>query len=164
MTDKFNLIVIGGGPGGYTSAIKAARLGLSVALVESRQLGGTCLNRGCIPTKAMLHTAALYRQIKYSECLGITVDNLRFDYAQMLAYRQNVVQKLSAGVQQLLQANGVKLFQGHGQLMSENRVSVDLVEGKCILQAEKVILAAGSQPKVLSVSGIDLPGDRKSVV
>lgn len=158
MTDKFNLIVIGGGPGGYTAAIKAARLGLSVALVESRQLGGTCLNRGCVPTKAMLHTAALYRQIKYSECLGIAVDNLRFDYAQMLSYRQNVVQKLSAGVQQLLQANGVKLFQGHGRLMSGNRVSVDLVDGKCILQAEKVILAAGSRPKVLSLSGIDLPG------
>lgn len=158
MAEKFDLIVIGGGPGGYTAAIKAAKIGMRAALIESSQLGGTCLNRGCVPTKAMLHSANIYRQLKNSEHLGIAADNMGFDYTNMLAYRNKVVKNLSEGILQLLRTVGVKIFNGYGKLLPGNQVMVDFTNNSCVLQADKIILATGSKPKILPIAGIDLPG------
>ncbi len=123
-----DLIVIGAGPGGYVAAIKGAKEGLSVAVVENRRAGGTCLNRGCIPTKAMIHAAGLYREAREGGRFGIHADNVSFDYGEIVAYRQETVDGLVGGVEQLLKANGVKLIEGTGTLLAardgKNRVRV----------------------------------------
>ena len=110
--DNYDLVVIGGGPGGYTAAAEAAKLGLKTALVESGKLGGTCLHRGCIPTKAMLHVAEILRTARQAEAFGIHTENMRLDYGEMLAYRQETVNKLADGVAAMLRAAGVTVLAG----------------------------------------------------
>ena len=94
--------------------IKAAKLGIKTAIVEERKVGGTCLNRGCIPTKAMLHAAALYREMKESEKFGIFASDVRFDYEKIVGYKEETTNKLVQGVEQLLRANGVEVLEGKG--------------------------------------------------
>ena len=109
---KSVLIVIGGGPGGYVAAIRAAQLGLRTVLVERAALGGTCLNRGCIPTKTLLHSASLYRQVLHSAAFGVTASDAGFDYAVMDERRRQVVEQLRRGVEGLLKGNGVEVIHG----------------------------------------------------
>ena len=92
----FDLIVIGAGPGGYEAALHAAKLGLKTAVVERREVGGTCLNRGCIPTKALLHASTVYEEAKHGAELGVAAENLSYDLNAMFAYKQQVVEKLRA--------------------------------------------------------------------
>ena len=101
MSNKFDLIVIGAGPGGYVAAIKAAKLGLHTAIVENRKVGGTCLNRGCIPAKAMLHAAALYREAKEASVFGIHAADVTFNYEEIVKYKEDTTGKLVQGVEQL---------------------------------------------------------------
>lgn len=156
--EQFDLVVIGGGPGGYTAAIQAAKLGLRTALVEKGELGGTCLNRGCIPTKAMLHAAELYRQIGESKRFGISVSNVKVDFKALLEYQKGIVAQLVQGVEQLLKSNGVTQIQGTGTLLARKRVRVVPENGERILSADNVLLATGSKPKKLSLPGMDIPG------
>ena len=100
MEQTFDLIVIGAGPGGYVAAIKAAQLGFSVAVVEEKRVGGTCLNRGCIPAKAMLHAASLYREMKEAKRFGISASDVTFDYEKILTYKEETTDKLCQGVEQ----------------------------------------------------------------
>lgn len=157
MENQFDLVVIGGGLGGYTATIKAAKLGLRTALVEERDLGGTCLNRGCITTKAMLHVAKLFRQIKESEKFGINVDGAEVDYEKLLKYRRDTTAQLGQGVDHLLRANGVTCFFGRGTLLPERRVRITSANGTAVLKASNVLLATGSKPKMLPFSGMELP-------
>ena len=122
----FDIVVIGAGPGGYPAAIRAAQLGASVALVEREELGGTCLNWGCIPTKTLIASAELFARIKSAGAMGLRVDNASFDYAAMADRKDQVVQKLRNGVKQLLKANGVTVFQGSASFQSRNRIQVDM--------------------------------------
>lgn len=94
MEGQFDLIVIGAGPGGYVAAIKAAKLGLHTAIVENRDIGGTCLNRGCIPAKAMIHASSLYREMKESERFGILASGIEYDYEKILGYKEDTTKQL----------------------------------------------------------------------
>ena len=110
------LIVIGAGPGGYEAAIRAAQLGLTTALVENRQVGGTCLNRGCIPTKALLHAAALYRGVQEFESVGLCAQGVSFDIQKVHHRKNQVIEQLRSGIEQLIKANKIDLYQGTGTL------------------------------------------------
>lgn len=155
--EQFDVIVIGAGPGGYVAAIKAAKAGLRTAIVESRRVGGTCLNRGCIPAKAMLHASAVFREMKEARRFGVTASEVTFDYGQMLAYKNETTDKLCQGVEQLLKANGVTVLSGKGRLEADRTVRV-AGEEEALYQAEHVILATGSKPLVLPIPGMNLPG------
>ncbi len=170
MENSFDLIIIGAGPGGYVAAIRASQLGLSTALIESRDIGGTCLNRGCIPTKAMLHASSLLREIRESERFGISAKEVGFDYERLIDYRETSVEKLVSGVEQLLKTNGVTLIKGRGMLMPDKRVQVTGMPESTSenagsssntetssYKAENIILASGSVPSKLPVIGADLP-------
>jgi dihydrolipoamide dehydrogenase len=135
----FDIVVIGAGPGGYPAAIRAAQLGASVALVEKEELGGTCLNWGCIPTKTLIASSELFARIKSAGAMGLRVDNASFDYAAMADRKDQVVQKLRNGIKQLLKANGVTVFQGSASFQRRNRIQVD----PAVSGGETVILAAG---------------------
>ena len=159
MEKLYDLAVIGGGPGGYTAAEHAARLGLDTVLVEARELGGTCLNRGCIPTKAVLHAAETLRAMRHGGSLGIYAEGIAFDYGEMIAYRRMTVTKLTQGVGNLLRAAGVTVVNGRAQLDSPDQVRVTDTEGnEIVLKAGNILLAAGSTPRLLPVPGMELPG------
>ncbi|SHJ84390.1 dihydrolipoyl dehydrogenase [Hespellia stercorisuis] len=157
MENKFDLIVIGAGPGGYVAAIKAAKLGLKTAVVENREVGGTCLNRGCIPAKAMIHASSLYREIQESERFGITAPTVSYDYGKILAYKEDTSRKLSQGVEQLFQGNGVTLLNGVGTLEKTGAVTVTSGGETTSFYADNVILATGSKPLCIPIQGKDLP-------
>ncbi|MBI5677096.1 MAG: dihydrolipoyl dehydrogenase [Planctomycetes bacterium] len=157
----FDLVIIGGGPGGYVSAIKAAQLGIKTALVEKNKVGGTCLHQGCIPTKVLLYSADIYRKLLKAHEYGITFDKLGINYPQFHRRKESVVKRLFQGTQFLLKKNGVEVFEGEGQLTSAHNVLVkkkgtDIVE----LAAKNVILSTGSVPLIPST----IPCDGKYVL
>ena len=158
MGKTFDLIVLGAGPGGYVAAIKAAKLGLETAVIEERQVGGTCLNRGCIPAKAMIHASSLYQEAKNGEVFGVRAEHVTFDYGKMLSYKEETTEKLVQGVEQLLKGNGVTLISGKGMLLADRQVQVTSEEGTEVYGAKHIILAAGSVPVMLPLPGMDLPG------
>lgn len=158
MENNFDLIIIGAGPGGYVAAVKAAQLGMKTLVVEKDRAGGTCLNRGCIPTKAMLHASELFREMKSGEEFGIFAKELCFDYGRMLSYRQDVVDKLCGGVEQLFKANGVSYIKGSAVLEKDSSVSVTEEGEKKSFRAKHVLLAAGSRPALIPVPGIEQEG------
>ena len=143
--DRFDVIVIGGGIGGYTCAIRASELGKSVALVEQREIGGTCLNRGCIPTKALLRSAEVYELLKNPKEFGIGAENISFDVSRMHERKDEVVSKLRGGVEFLLKKANVRVIKGKGELSADKRV---MVKGD-VLEAENVVIATGSEPAQL---------------
>jgi len=142
----FDIVVIGAGPGGYPAAIRAAQLGASVALVEREELGGTCLNWGCIPTKTLIASSELFARIKSAGTMGLRADNASFDYGAMADRKDQVVQKLRNGVKQLLKANGVTVLQGTASFQGRNRIEVDRGAGSeaSLLTAGKTIIATGA--------------------
>ena len=123
--ETFDIVVIGAGPGGYPAAIRAAQLGASVAIVEKEQLGGTCLNWGCIPTKALIAAADTFAKIKHAEAFGITVKDASVDYAVMIGHKNKVVGQLQGGIKQLLTANGVKQFAGTATFKDRNTIAIE---------------------------------------
>jgi len=148
--ETFDVVVIGAGPGGYPAAIRAAQLGASVAIVEKEQLGGTCLNWGCIPTKALIAAADTFARIKHAEAFGITVKGAAVDYAVMIGHKNKVVTQLKGGIKQLLAANGVKQFTGVASFMDRNTITVtgngasSPTAEPQTLSAKKIIIATGS--------------------
>ena len=155
--DKYDLIVIGAGPGGYVAAIRGAQKGLHVAVVEADRVGGTCLNRGCIPTKAMIHASSLYREVQGGVRFGVTAEGVSFDYGKICDYKQETVDTLVGGVQQLLKGNKVTVIEGRGMLLPPEEGVNAIAVGDEKYYADNVILAAGSKPATLPVEGIDLP-------
>lgn len=154
---EYDVCVIGGGPAGYVAAIKAAQLGGKVALVEKDSLGGTCLNRGCIPTKSYMHNAEIIHHIREAASRGIHLfnDSFTVDMKQSVEVKNKTVKTLTGGVGVLLRSNGVKVFNGEGKLTGDNKVMVD---GKTLIDADSVILAGGSKVNRIPIQGIDLPG------
>ncbi|KUG02404.1 dihydrolipoamide dehydrogenase [hydrocarbon metagenome] len=149
-----DLIIIGGGPGGYVAAIRARQLGMSVVLIEKDRVGGVCLNRGCIPTKAYYRNALAMRDISNSSEFNIQVANVSFDMAGAKERKNKIVNNLFGGIEKLLQANGVERVTGKAELLDKNTV---LVNGESI-QGRNLLLASGSIPASLPIPGIDLPG------
>lgn len=147
----YDVAVLGGGPGGYEAAIRCAGYGLKTALIEARELGGTCLNRGCIPTKALLHSGELFLDVRAGAAAGVSVSSAQFDYAVMAARKDHVVQRLRGGIAFLEKAYGVDVIQGFGVLTGQHEIKVN---DTCIL-AEKIILATGSSPALPPIPGAE---------
>lgn len=154
-----DILIIGGGPGGYVAAIRAAQLGAKVAVIEKNRLGGTCLNRGCVPTKALYRNAEVLNTLKNAEELGITIDSYHIDLAAIHKRKQNIIDQLVGGVEQLLKANKVQIVQGNAVFKDKNTVRVDLNDGTVQeISAANIIIATGSKSSVPPISGADLPG------
>ena len=151
---EYQLIVIGAGPGGYEAAIRAAQLGLTTALIERRDVGGTCLNRGCIPTKAMLHSAQLYREAANFELFGLHTENTSFDWAKVHQRNNDVVVKLRTGIEQLIKANKIDFFNNSASILGKNDVQLDQGE---VIRGENILIATGSVPARPPIPGLDLP-------
>src|SRR5215472_10843903 len=155
--NRFDLVVIGAGPGGYVAAIRAAQLGGRIAIVEKQYIGGTCLNVGCIPSKALLHIAQVYAQFNEMSKLGIVVETPpKFDMSVAVAFKDKVVKQLTGGVGQLLKANGVAIFEGAAEVQSPNTLTVKMKDGSTReLETGKLILANGSVPIRPPFEGLD---------
>jgi dihydrolipoamide dehydrogenase len=145
---SYDVVIIGAGPGGYVAAIRGAQLGLSVAIVEKdKYLGGTCLLRGCIPTKALLESASVYEQSKRAADYGVIVSDVKLDYEGVRRYKQKVVLKSAKGVEYLMNKNKVKVFKGFGFIEDPHTVSVANGNTKQYLKARFILVATGSIPR-----------------
>lgn len=151
--DEYDVVVIGGGPAGYVSAIRASQLGAKVAIVEKSELGGTCLNRGCIPTKTFLKNAEIIENIYHAKDRGVMLDNSSFkvDMEKTVNYKNNVVKTLTNGVNGLLKSNKVDIFKGVGKINADK----DVVVNDKILKTDKIILAGGSKVNKINIKGIE---------
>ena len=149
--NEFDVVVIGGGPGGYAAAIRCSQLGLSVALAVQEALGGTCLNWGCIPTKSLLQSADLYQQILGADSYGISVGNVTFDLEKMVDQSRQAAHQLSQGVAQLMKKNKVKIFNGEASIQSVGTVGIN---GETLM-TDSIIVASGAEQKNLGAIAID---------
>ena len=150
MTSAFDLVVVGGGPGGYVAAIRAAQLGLKVALVEREHLGGICLNWGCIPTKALLRTAEVYRLMHHAGEFGLSCKDIAFDAQAVVKRSRAIASQLSGGVKHLLKKNKVTVFDGHGKLAGKGKLKVTKADKTTEeIAAKHIILATGARARVL---------------
>ncbi len=156
---SFDLIVLGGGPGGYVAAIRAAQLGLKTALVEREHLGGICLNWGCIPTKALLRTSEIYHLLHHLDEFGLSAKEIAFDAGKVVARSRVVAKQLSNGVAYLLKKNKVTVLDGHGRLAGKRRLTVEK-DGNPVaeLAAEHIVLATGARARALP--GLEPDGER----
>jgi len=156
---SFDLIVLGGGPGGYLAAIRAAQLGMKTALVEREHLGGICLNWGCIPTKALLRASEIHHLLHRLDEFGFSAKDIRFDAGKVVARSRAVAKQLSNGVAYLLRKNKVAVFDGHGRLAGNGRLAV-VKNGEPVaeLTAEHIVLATGARAR--SLPGLEPDGDR----
>jgi dihydrolipoamide dehydrogenase len=150
MADSFDLVVVGGGPGGYVAAIRAAQLGLRTALVERAELGGVCLNWGCIPTKALLRSAEVLHLMKNASAFGLSASNVAFDLAAVVKRSRAVAAQLNSGVKGLLRKNKVTVYEGHGKLAGKGKVTVTQ-DSKPLAEvaAKHIILATGARARTL---------------
>jgi dihydrolipoamide dehydrogenase len=150
------LLILGGGPGGYVAAIKAAHLGAEVTLVDKKYIGGTCLNVGCIPTKVLLNTTDLYHTIKNDgKNMGILSEKLSVDWEKLMRRKTNISNSLVKGVEGVLASNGVEIIMGEGKFTSKNQLEVLKEDGtKDIVDFDKAIIATGSEPVILPIPGI----------
>ena len=153
MDNLYDLTIIGGGPGGYAAAIRASQLGLKVAVVEEREMGGTCLNRGCIPAKALLHAAELYQEIRHCADFGLSAGQASFDYGKMAARKDAVVRQLRTGVENLVKGHGGTMLAGRARIKDKQTI---LISGKDegVIRTGQLIIATGSRPARPPIPGI----------
>ena len=150
-SNAFDVIVIGGGPGGYVAAIRASQLGFRTAVVERAHLGGICLNWGCIPTKALLRSAEIFDHMKHAESFGLNAGNIGFDLDKVVQRSRGVAKQLNQGVGHLLKKNKVTVFMAAAKLAGSGKVEIDEKGKKQTLSAKHIILATGARAR-------DLPG------
>ncbi len=158
MADSFDVVVLGGGSGGYVAAIRLAQLGKSVAVVEQDKLGGTCLHRGCIPTKIFLESAAFFDRVKRASEWGVTANDVACDFSAVAKRKDRIVSANEGGIRNLLRSNGIELISGEGRLDGARRVIVQTPDGERRLDTRFILLATGSRPK--SLPGLIVDGDR----
>lgn len=157
---KFDVAVIGGGPGGYPAAIRAAQLGKSVALIEAKELGGTCLNRGCIPSKTLIASAEALKQVQEAEEFGIIVEGkIGFDYAKMVNRKDQVVARVRKSLEGLIASNKITLFRGFGQFETPKQIKIT-GQDSAVIRADHIIIATGSEPKSIPA----FPFDNKRIL
>ena len=157
---RFDLAVIGGGPGGYVGAIRAAQLGLKVCIIEREKLGGVCLNWGCIPTKALIKNAEVYSLIKQSEKYGINVQNITVNFKKNVKRSRDTSKRLSKGIEFLMKKNKIKHLNGFGRFTSENNIEINNNDKVSTVEADKIIIATGAKPKAFP----DLSFDSENVI
>lgn len=153
---KTRVAIIGSGPGGYVAAIRAAQLGAEVSVIEKEKLGGTCLNVGCIPTKALLHTAELYEEAKKGSACGVMAE-VRLDFAKAQEHKDAIVKKLVSGVKGLMAVNKIKVIAGEASFAKKDTLIVKSSSGEQSLTFDKVIIATGSVPSMPGIPGIASP-------
>jgi dihydrolipoamide dehydrogenase len=146
----YDVAIIGGGPGGYVAAIKAAQRGLKTILFEKEKLGGVCLNKGCIPTKALLKSASIYNYAKDSKKYGIHYDNISFDWTTVMEHKEGIVDHLVGGIEMLISANKIELIRSEATLINKNTIVAKGIE----YIAKNIILATGSEPVLPPIDGI----------
>lgn len=151
-SESYDIAVIGAGPGGYTAAIRAAQLRVKVILVEEKNVGGTCTNVGCIPTKTLLNSLELLSEVKKAEALGLSAGNFKVDLSELMRRKNEVVSRLIQGIEFLLQSNGVRIFSGRGALTRDKKVEITQRNCVKVIDAHKIIIATGSRPARLPVS------------
>ena len=155
----YQLIVIGAGPGGYTAALRAAALGLHTAVVECREVGGTCLNRGCIPTKTLLHASQVYSDAAEGARMGVHAGNISYDMGEIFAYKRSVSDKLRQGIHALLKGAKVDVVEGTAQITAPGEVTVTAPDGAAVqYTAERILAATGSVNVRPPIPGLELPG------
>ena len=150
--NDFDVVILGGGSGGYACALRSAQLGLSVALIEQDKLGGTCLHRGCIPTKALLHAGEIAENTKHAAEFGVNAQFISMDMLAVNAYKDGVIAKLYKGLQGLVKSRNITYVEGHGKLISKNQVDVN----GTVYTGKNVVLATGSYPRTLP--GLEIDG------
>lgn len=150
----FDIVVIGGGPGGYPAAIRAAQSGKRVALVEAKDLGGTCLNRGCIPSKTLIANAEVLQRVKEAEEFGIFVGEISFDYSKMVNRKDGIVGQIRKSLEGLIASNKITLIRGFAKLTSAQTIEVN-GEDNLLIKADKIILATGSEPRNIAAFPFD---------
>ena len=159
--EKFDIIILGSGPGGYVTAIRASQLGLKTAIVEKESLGGVCLNWGCIPTKALLKSAQVFEYIKHSEEYGISVENFDKNFDNVVARSRNVAKTMSKGVNFLMKKNKIKVFEGFGKLSENKSIIISNQDGSLnTIMGEKIIIATGARSRELPA----LKQDGKNII
>ena len=155
----YQLIVIGAGPGGYTAALRAAKLGLHTVIVERREVGGTCLNRGCIPTKTLLHASQVYSDAAEGARMGVHAGNISYDMGEIFAYKRSVSDKLRQGIHALLKGAKVDVVEGTAQITAPGEVTVTAPDGAAVqYTAERILAATGSVNVRPPIPGLELPG------
>lgn len=154
----YQLLIIGAGPGGYVAALHAAKRGLRTAVIENREVGGTCLNRGCIPTKTLLHSSEIIAGINGGEKFGVGAERVHFDMSAIFARKREVSAKLSGGIEGMFKAAKVDLLRGTGTVTGSGTVKFVGEEGEKVITAERILLATGSVPARPPIPGLDLPG------
>jgi len=155
LKSSYEIVVIGGGPGGYVAALRAAELGKKTALIEADFLGGTCLNRGCIPSKTYLKHSEIIEQIEKAKDWGIETGSLTFSFDKMKKRKDEVIERLRGGIAFLLKQGKIDVYNGYGSLLAGGRVKVKTESGEETIQADKVIIATGSTPSVPPIPGLD---------
>jgi dihydrolipoamide dehydrogenase len=156
---KYDVVVIGAGPGGYVAALRASQLGATVAVVEEQYIGGVCLNVGCIPSKALLRSAETYTMIKDAKQFGIVVDGtVTPDWTAIQKRKDQIVKRLTTGVGSLLKRAKAAVYEGRGRLLDAHTIEISGADGQQRIEAGKVIVATGARPVRLPMSGFDLPG------
>ena len=155
---KYDLAIIGGGPGGYTAAEHAAKNGLSVILFEADKIGGTCLNRGCIPTKALIHSAESYKEMKSSDILGVSAENIAYDFKKIHERKDFVVSSLRQGIEKLMKAGKVTVIKAFASIKACGENGAVICADGEDYEAENVIIATGSVPAVPPIKGSDIDG------
>jgi len=154
----YRLLVIGTGPGGYAAALRSAALGWKTAVVERRDVGGTCLNRGCVPTKVLLHSAELYSAMRDCARFGLHAGDISYDIGKIIERKEEITGKLRAGMEQQLKANKVDLLRGSGKIIGSGRVEVTGEDTVREYSADRILIASGSVPSIPPIPGIGLPG------
>lgn len=159
MARNFDVVVIGAGPGGYTAAQKAVQHGLSAALVEAGKIGGTCVNRGCIPTKALLHASNMFHMMQNCDVFGVSTDFIAFDFGKMQKYKKEAVLKYREGIEAGFQLQNVEIIHGTAILRRDRSVEVELADGgREFIQGNAVIFATGASPVMNDIPGAGLGG------
>ncbi len=151
---RYDVVVLGAGPGGYVAAIRAGQLGLKAAVVERQYMGGVCLNIGCIPTKAFLHTADLLEDARDAQRFGVTVQNVGLDWPGVLKYKDQVVKQMTGGVGFLMKKNKVDVHNGVGKVVGRGQIQVTAADGKqTVLETKNIIVAVGAKPREIPQIG-----------
>ncbi len=156
--EKYQIAVIGGGPGGYVAAIKAAQLGADVVLIEKDKIGGTCLNWGCIPTKALVRSAEVYTHLLEADNFGISAENISVEMPKVIKRKDKIVNRLVKGVEHLLKANEIEVIKAKAMLIDEHKIMLKQGEQQAEITADNIIVATGSQNSELNIPGISLSG------
>ena len=157
---KYNLIILGSGPGGYVAAIRASQLGFNTAIIEKENLGGICLNWGCIPTKALLKSAQVFNYIKKASDYGLKIKSYEKDFKSIIERSRNISNSMSDGVKFLMKKNKIDIITGHGKVLNEKKVEVENKKKKTIFAADNIIIATGARSRELK----NIPHDQNKVI